>query len=332
MNQEPKAHPLASFFHSGSLAQIPILLAGSTAVGKSAIALVLAERIGGEIISVDSMQVYRGLDIGTDKPSASQRARVAHHLIDVRDLSQSFDAAQFVQLARQAMAEIQRRGRRPILCGGTGFYFKALLEGLGEAPPGDPTIRVQLEIRPLPELLQELAERDPALYSKIDRKNPRRIIRALEVIRLTGRPFSEQRGHGMQSDAEHLISAGDKAPLITLTRTPADLRARIDARVDEMFRRGLVAETQGLLDHGLTQNQTAMQALGYRQVVEHLRGKRSLEATIELVRIRTRQLAKRQMTWFRRQKPVVYFELAPGECPENSVERLLPQFDGLKTN
>src|SRR4051812_41200252 len=167
----------------------PVFIAGPTAVGKSEIALAVAEKIGGEIISVDSMQVYRGLDIGTAKPSAAERARVRHHLIDVVDITEPFDAAQFVRLATAAVAEIQSRGRVPIFCGGTGLYFKAFLEGLGDAPPADEALRAQLETVPLPELLAELTEKDPVTYEKIDRQNPRRVIRAVEVIRLTGKKF-----------------------------------------------------------------------------------------------------------------------------------------------
>src|SRR3954470_676488 len=146
----------------------PIFLAGPTAVGKSDVALLLAEKLGGEIISVDSMQVYRGLDIGTAKPSISDRARVAHHLIDVLDVSESFDAAAFVRLAKAALADIAARGKIPILCGGTGLYFQALLGGLGQAPPPDPTLRAQLELIPSEQLLEELAVRDPATHASID--------------------------------------------------------------------------------------------------------------------------------------------------------------------
>ncbi|MBI3191995.1 MAG: tRNA (adenosine(37)-N6)-dimethylallyltransferase MiaA, partial [Pedosphaera parvula] len=142
-------------------APVPILIAGPTAVGKSAVAGCLAERVGGEIISVDSMQVYRGLDIGTAKPSAAERAHVPHHLIDVAEVTESFDAAAFVRLARCAAQEIQQRGKVPIFCGGTGLYFKAFLEGLGEAPAADAGLRAKLEATPLAELLNELAQRDP---------------------------------------------------------------------------------------------------------------------------------------------------------------------------
>src|SRR5437588_9360115 len=159
-----------------------VIIAGPTAVGKSSAALSLAERIGGEIISVDSMQVYRGLDIGTAKPSAQERKRVPHHLIDVVELSAPFDAAQFSRLAHAAVADIQQRGGVPILCGGTGLYFKAFLEGLGEAPSANAALRAELEAMSLPELLRELEKKDPVTFAKIDRQNPRRVVRALEVI------------------------------------------------------------------------------------------------------------------------------------------------------
>jgi tRNA dimethylallyltransferase len=293
-----------------------ILLAGPTAVGKSEIALALAGRVGGEIVSVDSMQVYRGLDLGTAKPSPADRARVPHHLIDVVEVTEPFDAAQFARLARQAVADIQSRGRVPILCGGTGLYFKAFLEGLGDAPPADEQLRAELEAAPLPELLRELAERDPSAYEQIDRQNPRRVIRAVEVIRLTGKPFSQQRAE-WKSESR---SQKPEARFFGFSRSPVDLRARIDARVGKMFAQGLVEETRQLLERGLARNQTAMQAIGYRQVVEHLRGEprtlSGLPETIELVKIRTRQFAKRQMTWFRRQLSLEWIELKPEAAPE----------------
>jgi len=306
----------------------PVLLAGPTAVGKSEVALRLAETLGGEIISVDSMQVYRGLDLGTAKPSTAARARVPHHLIDVVDITEPFDAAQFVRLARPILADLASRGRVAILCGGTGLYFKALFEGLGHAPPADAKLRAELESAPLAELLRELAARDPVTYERIDRQNPRRVVRAVEVIRLTGRPFSEQRakweaqmpGQGsgpLPSASEQPAASGEQGGSPTeplafgLTRSSSDLGRRIDARVEEMFRRGLVAETRELLKRGLEQNRTAMQALGYRQVVEFLHGQRSLPATIELVKVRTRQYSRRQMTWFRRQMHLRWRELKP---------------------
>jgi tRNA dimethylallyltransferase len=309
----------------------PIFLAGPTAVGKSEIALALAEQLGGEIISADSMQVYRGLDIGTAKPSPADRARVPHHLIDICDLTEAFDAAQFIRLAQKAIAEIQSRGRVPVFCGGTGLYFKAYLSGLGEAPSANPELRAELEAVPFEALLRELRERDPEAYEKIDKQNPRRVIRAVEVIRLTGKPFSAQRARWGETPGEPFLADAQpgsrgRSPhqdkIYCFTRQPADLHARINARVDEMFRRGLMDETRELLKRGLEQNQTAMQAIGYRQVVEHLRGERNLVETIELVKIRTRQFAKRQLTWFRRQLDPDWIELKPDESLETVVADL----------
>lgn len=295
---------------------LPIFIAGPTASGKSALALHLAEQLNGEIISVDSMQVYRGLDIGTAKPSLEEQQRIQHHLIDVSELTESFDAARFCQLATIALKEIQGRGHVPIFCGGTGLYFKAFLEGLGEAPPSDKNLRAQLETTPLQSLLEELKTSDPITYEKIDRQNPRRVVRAIEVIRLTGKPYSAQR-------ARWTAPEQNQSPnLFGLQRDPADLRERIDRRVDEMFRNGLVEETRRLLDSGLERNPTAMQAIGYRQVVEHLKGERSLPETIELVKIKTRQFARRQMTWFRHQLNLQWLTLERGEAISETANKL----------
>jgi len=328
MAKRPAPHPPSSILHLR-----PVLITGPSAVGKSEIALQLAEQVGGEIISADSMQVYRGLDIGTAKPSPAERARAPHHLIDILELTESFDAAQFTRRAHRAAAEIQSRGRRPIVCGGTGLYLRAFLEGLGETPPADPRLRAELEALPLETLLTELREHDPATHATIDRRNPRRVIRAVEVIRLTGKPFSEQKSRwgetrsNPNSTADENKSEPDGVPphrtgFFCLTRQADDLRRRIDARVDAMFARGLVEETRELLRHGLEQNRTAMQAIGYRQVVEHLHGDRPLAATIELVKIRTRQFAKRQLTWFRRQKNLEWIELNPETTPEHAARKI----------
>ena len=293
-------------------------------MGKSAVALAIAEQLGGEVISVDSMQVYRGLDIGTAKPNAAERQRVPHHLIDVAELTEAFDAAKFVELATRAQAEVRGRGRVPIYCGGTGLYFKAFLEGLGVAPPSDDKLRADLEAAPLTDLLRELEQRDPVTFARIDRQNPRRVIRAVEVIRLTGKPFSEQRAEWN--------SASLRPPLtpffFCLARPAPALHARINARVDEMFARGLVAETQRLLELGLAQNKTAMQAIGYRQVVEFLRGERSLPETMELVKARTRQYAKRQGTWFRNHAAAHWIDWAAGAAAVAVAEEIVARVAG----
>ena len=317
-------HPPSRILHPRN-----VFLAGPTAVGKSAIALALAEKIGGEIISVDSMQVYRGLDIGTAKPTAEERARVPHHLLDICDLKEAFDAAQFVRHAEKAVAEIQSRGRTPIFCGGTGLYFKAFLEGLGDAPATDTKLRAELEAAPLAALLEELRELDPVTFEKIDRQNPRRVVRAVEVIRLTGKPFSTQKSRWGERPREPLLAGDDGSPgvsphqrLVCFTRPTEELHRRINVRVDEMFRLGLVAETEQLLKHGLAENKFAMQAIGYRQVVEHLRGERGLAETIELVKIKTRQFAKRQLTWFRRHGNCEWMELNSEEAASGTAAKL----------
>jgi tRNA dimethylallyltransferase len=278
-----------------------LLIAGPTAVGKTEVALQLAERLSGEIISVDSMQVYRGLDIGTAKPTTEERARVPHHLVNILDPTEPFDAAQFLRHARQATDQIRSRNRIAIFCGGTGLYFKAWLEGIGQSPAPDPRLRAELQQLPAAELLAELRERDPETFARIDRNNPRRVIRAVEVIRLTGKPFSQQRTR----------ATAPSVPFFVLQRDRTDLHRRIDARVDAMFGRGLVEETKRVIN-----SPAARQALGYRQVIEHLEGKRSLEETIALVKLRTRQYAKRQLTWFRRQAQAEWIDA------DNAVDRI----------
>jgi len=292
----------------------PVFLAGPTAVGKSEVALRLAGQIDGEIVSVDSMQVYRGMDIGTAKPSREQRERVPHHLLDVAGLSETFDAARFCDLAREAEQSIRSAQRVPVFCGGTGLYFKAYVGGLGKSPPADPLLRAELESTPLSDLLSELEDRDPAAFQSLDRNNPRRVIRALEVIRLTGAPVSAQRADWAAAPAPGRFFA--------LSRDPGDLRRRIEVRVDRMFQLGLVEEVKTLLGFGLGQNPTALQALGYRQVAEHLAGERSLEETVELVKVRTWQFARRQMNWFRRQLRPEWLHVAQEETAAETADRI----------
>lgn len=295
----------------------PVLLTGPTASGKSAVAIALAERIGGEILSVDSMQVYRGLDIGTAKPTAEERDRVPHHLVDVVGLTEPFDAARFVSLAREVIADLSARGRVPILCGGTGLYINAWLGGLGSAPPPDPALRTELEGLDTAALLDELARKDPVTLDEIDVQNRRRLIRAVEVIRLTGRPFSLQRARWPERGGAMLAGRA-----FGIDRDRSDLVDRIHRRVDRMFGDGLVAETAQRLTEGLRENRTAMQAIGYRQVVEHLEGKRSLRETRELVQAKTRQFARRQRTWMTGQLDLEWLTLTRQEPPEQTAGRI----------
>ena len=300
----------------------PILLTGPTASGKSAVAVALAERIGGEIVSVDSMQVYRGLDLGTAKPTPEELRRVPHHLVDVVELRDPFDAARFVRLAGAAIDDIVRRNRIPILCGGTGLYFNAWLGGLGSAPPPDHELRARLEAADTAELLDELARKDPVTLDQIDIQNRRRLVRAVEVIRLTGRPFSEQRARWPERGSASLAGRA-----FGLERDRADLVRRIHERVGRMFEAGLVAETAQRLTEGLRENRTALQAIGYRQVVEHLEGLRSLRATIEEVQVRTRQFARRQRTWMQGQLDLEWLEVGATETAVATAERIISKLD-----
>jgi len=292
-------------------------LGGCTASGKSEVALILAEHLGAEILCVDSMQVYRGLDIGTAKPGLEERRRVAHHLLDVVDLSVDFTVADFAERAMTVVADIHRRGGNVLLCGGTGLYFKALFEGLGSAPASDPVLRRQLEETPVTRLLQELEEHDSETFETIDRSNPRRVIRAVEILRMSGRSAVQQR-------APWSVAGQGRAPAgFVLERDPVDLRTRIDRRVKRMLEAGLVEETQSLRSKGLEQNRTAMQAIGYHQVVEFLRGECTREAMEEEICRRTRQLARRQRNWFRGRLEATLLPVDAKESAANTAERIL---------
>ena len=297
-----------------------IYITGATASGKSALAMRLANTLGGEIISVDSMQVYCGLNIGTAKPSAQEQNEIQHHLIDVAQLSEAFDAAQFVSLAQQALKLIWKRGRVPIFCGGTGLYFRALIEGLGESPPSDESLRDELALMPIESLVAELRIKDPEAAKQVDLKNPRRVLRAIEVIRLTGRPYSEQR-IGWNNV--------DKAPqnLFCISREVDVLNQRIHKRVDEMFNQGLVEETQTLIKKGLRNNRNACQELGYRQVLDLLDGKLDLENVVQQVKTKTRQFAKRQRSWFRNQMKCKFLEWPDEENVNSFSEQLLAKIN-----
>lgn len=299
----------------------PIVLAGPTASGKSAVALELARMLGGEIVSVDSMQVYRGLDVGTAKPTAAERATVPHHVIDVAGLDENFDVARFLNLAQTAIADIQARDRLPILCGGTGLYFNVYLNGLGTAPAPDPGLRAELEATPLPALLDELARLDLVTFNDIDLDNRRRVVRAVEVIRLTGQPFSQQRARWSER-APALLGR-----MFGLQRDRDDLVRRIHQRVEDMFAAGLIEETRCLLAAGLATNRTAMQAIGYRQVVEHLRGERGRLETIEWVKVRTRQFAKRQLTWFHGQLDLAWMDVPTREPATETAQKILQHLE-----
>lgn len=277
-------------------------LVGPTAVGKSSTAIEVAQLIDAEIVSVDSMQIYRGMDIGTDKVSAQDQARVPHHLLDLRDPTHDLTVAEFQDLARAAIDEIAERGRLPLLVGGSGLYFRAVVDDL-EFPPRSSEVRAALEERielegPGP-LHAELTERDPVAAARIEPANARRIVRALEVIQLTGRPFSSNDAWDRYESRYDLRVAG-------LERPQEQLHDRIERRVQEMLERGLVDEAHRLSETGL--GLTARQALGYRQVLD------SPDASIEVLHREiskaTKRFARRQRSWFRADPRITWFDAA----------------------
>jgi tRNA dimethylallyltransferase len=272
-------------------------LTGPTAGGKTGIGIDLARRIGAEIVSLDSMALYRGMDVGTAKPTAEHRRAVPHHLVDVIEPHQEYSLAQYVEAAHRAIDEVKARGREVLFVGGTPLYLKALLRGIFEGPSADWDFRRRLEeeaARHGPDYLHSrLAQVDPASAERLHPNDTRRLIRALEVYEITGRPIS----HWQQQFDES--RPAEACRVFVLDWPTPKLNARIDRRVDEMFSEGLVDEVRGLLAGPLALSRTAAQAVGYREVIEHLEGERDLPETIELVKTHTRQLAKRQRTWFR---------------------------------
>lgn len=283
-----------------------VAVLGATATGKSALAMALAGELGGEIVNADALQVYRGFDIGTAKPSAEEQARVRHHLIDVLGPRQRFSAGEFARLARQAIEGIRRRGRRPLLVGGSGLYLRALLEGISPVPPGNPRVRRELrrrlELEGLPALMAELERVDPETASRLAAGDTQRVLRALEVAEVSGVPLS--RWIRRQPFGERRLAAVK----VGLTLPRAILYDRIAARVAQMMDRGWLEEVRGLLERGLQPDFPAFQAIGYRQLVRHLRGKETLQDALDDIIRQTRRFAKRQETWFRREPDVTWFE------------------------
>jgi tRNA dimethylallyltransferase len=271
-------------------------LTGPTASGKSAVAVELARRLDAEVVAMDSMSLYRGMDIGTAKPSAVERAAVPHHLIDALSPGEEFSLAQYVEAARQAAAEICGRGQEVLFVGGTPLYLKALLRGIFTGPPADWELRrrwLRETEQQGPDFLHaRLAAVDPVSAARLHPRDTRRLIRALEVFEKTGRPIS-----AWQQQFDRPVPR-DECRVFVLNWPRAVLYDRINRRVDEMFTAGLVGEVRGLLAGGPL-SRTASQAVGYREVIEHLHGQRGLAETIDLVKQHTRQFAKRQLTWFR---------------------------------
>ncbi len=274
-------------------------------MGKTRTAVTLAVAFGGEIINADSVQVYAGFDIGTDKPSPEERARVPHHLLDIVGPEVQFTAADFVREAVRAAEDILARGRVPFVVGGTGLYVKALVEGLFPGPGRDPEIRAGLEAeareKGLGALFARLEAADPDYARTVRSRDRIRIIRALEVYEVTGRPISEH----FRRTASPV--AGWNIVRIGLTLPRPRLYRRIEERVERMFERGLVDEVKGLLARGVRPGAPPFRALGYRHVLAYLDGRTALENTKALIKLDTRHYAKRQETWFRKMSGLAWF-------------------------
>ena len=288
-----------------------LVLAGPTAVGKTGLTLELCGRFGAEVISADSVAVYRGLDIGSAKPSPQETALAPHHLIDVADPEEKFDAARFAELADRAVEDIQSRGKKVIVAGGTGLYLRALLFGLMPSPPADPRMRVELSLeweKKGPKAMHRiLAGMDPKAAGKLHPNDRQRVLRAIEVCRLAAKPLSElQAEHGFSSARyEHL--------LVGLFRPRDELNTRIEQRCRKMWGQGLLDEVRGLTGRGLGGQTRSLGTLGYRHALAYLGGKMTEDEALGTMIKDTRAYAKRQMTWFRGMKGLTWHQA--GDLP-----------------
>jgi tRNA dimethylallyltransferase len=283
-----------------------LIFLGPTCSGKSATAIKAAKIFNGEVINCDSMQVYRGFDIGTDKLLPEMRENIPHHLLDIVDPSQQFTAADFVRLALETSRNLVSKGKLPIVTGGTGLYLKALVDGLFPGGKGNPKIREKLkreaEEKGLERLAKELAAVDPVYLDKIGPRDRIRILRALEVYRSTKKPLSEHFASTRSLSQDfHVLKIGLKLKRDVLYK-------RIEDRVDRMFERGLLREAKNLLERGIEENSPPFRAIGYRHVLQFLKNELTLEKAIELTKRDTRHYAKRQMTWFRKMENIHWFE------------------------
>jgi tRNA dimethylallyltransferase len=295
-----------------------LVILGPTASSKSDVALAVARRTGAEILSVDSMQVYRGMDIGTAKPTPAERSEVAHHLLDVVEPSEPFTVARFVELADAAIAGAARRQVPLVATGGTPLYYKALFEGLFEGPGADAEIRERLRLLLDDELYRRVSEADPAAAARIHPNDRKRLVRALEVYELTGKPISSFQTHWISDQRRH------RAVWVGLDWDRDALNRRINARVKAMLAAGWVDEVRKLLATHPSLSHTAAEATGYRELIDHVRGKVSLDDATEQIKIATRQLARRQMKWFRRFREVTWLK---GDQPRDVlVDAILAQW------
>ncbi len=298
-----------------------VIIAGPTGVGKTKVAISIAERIGGEIVGADSRQIYRYMDIGTAKPTPEERARIPHHLIDIREPNEVYSAAEYTQDASVAIRDIHMRGKIPLLVGGTGLYIHVVLYGIFEGPGRDEAFRAQMhtlvEEHGAAFLHQKLSHVDPATAQRLHPNDLLRVIRALEIHYFTGRPISDY-----QSSATIPIVQYHSCFLV-LTAERQALYARINARVDQMIDQGLVEEVRGLLKWGYHGDMNPMNSVGYKEIVEFLSGKHDLPSAIALIKRNSRRYAKRQLTWFRKYQDNFWICAEYSETIEEIVERCL---------
>jgi tRNA dimethylallyltransferase len=301
-----------------------IYLTGPTASGKTAVGVALAERLDADVIALDSMTLYRGMNIGTAKPTTEERCGIPHHLFDVLDPWESASVAEYRALARSVLYDLKSRGRRALFVGGTALYLKALLRGLFEGPSASPELRESLEQEASQRgdsiLHQRLAQSDPATAARLHPHDRRRVIRALEVMAVTGRPLSELHN-------EHLKITPTDVPVFALLRSREVLKTRIHKRIEQMFAGGLVEEVRILLEGPNPLAPVPAKSVGYREVVEFLRERVSLSDTVALVERRTNQFAKHQATWFRSLVEVRSWPVEVGEPPEVTAERLAKEIE-----
>ena len=304
------------------MAAFVLAVLGPTATGKSSLAMAIAGEYGGEIINCDSTAVFRGFDIGTDKPAEADRRRIPHHLIDIAEPTEEYTAAQYARDAAAAVRDVAARGRLPILVGGTGFYYRALTRGLFPGPGRDAELRARLEAiaarRGASFLHRMLRRVDAASAARIQPRDVKRLVRALEVYVLTGRPLTAH-------FAETASPIPDVRVLPLGLRLPAvEISARVTRRVDEQFERGLLDEIRTLLARGIPETARPFGGLVYRQALEHLHGVRDLRSTRALIAQENRRYARRQLIWFRKEPNLVWLE-GPGESAAavDAARRLL---------
>lgn len=291
-----------------------IVICGATATGKSDLAVALASEIDGEVINADSMQLYKGMDIGTAKITDEERRGIPHHLMDLLEVTEDANVAWYQEKAREKITEVHSRNKNAIIVGGTGLYIKAILDNLN-FPDTDPVVRAELELeyatKGIGPLFERLEKLDPAAALAIDKANSRRVIRALEVIKITGKPFTANLPRKESTRYPEALQFG-------LVMERELLGEKISARVERMWQAGFVAEVESLIEAGITRGTTAQKALGYSQVIAYKEGKISEEEAIEETKRATRQYARRQETWFSRDERIIWISPI-----QNRIERIL---------